>query len=180
MCPPQWSAPAEGPVPAPCALRPWPAQADVPLQALRPGGRPGMAGFSFLAVCRALLGGRGVVCAFAHGRCLFERPAIPGGRGGLRRQHAGGRRDAPAAPPPPGVTCASLPCHVLLLRPRHQPRAAAAAMHHVTPDPREEGHRVRAPHQGRDPQRVGVTPEPLPPCNRDLAHAGLGGVAGHP
>ena len=71
-------------------------------------------------------------------------------------------------------------CHVLLLRPRHQPRAAAAAMHHVTPDPREEGHRVRAPHQGRDPQRVGVTPEPFPPCNRDLAHAGLGGVAGHP
>ena len=180
MCPPQWSAPAEGPVPAPCALRPWPAQADVPLQALRPGGRPGMAGFSFLAVCRALLGGRGAVCACALGRCLFERPAIPGGRGGLRRQHAGGRRDAPAAPPPPGVTCASLCCHVLLLRPRHQPRAAAAAMHHVTPDPREEGHRVRAPHQGRDPQRVGVTPEPFPPCNRDLAHAGLGGVAGHP
>merc|ERR1711933_534805 len=89
----QWSAPAEGPVPAPGALRPWPAQADVPLRALRPRGRAG-------------------------------------GRRGLRRQHAGGRRDAPAAPPPP--------------------------------DPREEGHRVRAPHQGRDPQRVGATPEPSP------------------
>ena len=176
MCPPQWSAAAEGPVPAPCALRPWPAQADVPLQALRPRGRAGIAGFQFLGACPVSHGAG--FCA--GGSALFEKPAIPGGRRGLRRQHAGGRRDAPAAPPPPGVTCASHCCHACLLRPRLAPAPAAAAMHHVTPDPREEGHRVRAPHQGRDPQRVGVTPEPFPPCNRDLASAGLGGVAGHP
>ena len=72
------------------------------------------------------------------------------------------------------------PAFVFFCAPAPRASATAVAMRHATPDPREEGHRVRAPHQGRDPQRVGVTTEPFPPCNRDLASAGLGGVAGHP